>query len=262
VSAETSRRESHAVILLLAGGTLLRIAISGDFQRYVKVGLRPYLLVSGAVIVTLALLSLLQSLPKAPLIMWLVAHSTACRPPDPMIDEDGHAHSHGHGRFDVGWLLVVPMAVLLFVGPPAIGAFAASRSGTALTAAPDSPYPPIPAGDPVTMSVIDFASRAVFDSTHSLAGRHVALTGFLTKAPGGGFYLTRMVVTCCAADAQPIKVGLSGTLPSGAGSDAWVAVTGHLGTQTAKDPVNGAKIPFLVVTSAIATTVPSQPYES
>jgi len=259
MSAETSRRESHAVILLLAGGTLLRIAINGDFQRYVKVGLRPYLLVSASVIVILALISLLQT----PLIMWLAAHSTARRPPNLMINEENsHSHTHDHGRFDVGWLLAVPMAVLLFVGPPAIGAFAASRSGTALTAAPDSPYPPIPAGDPVTMSVIDFASRAVFDNAHSLTGRNVALTGFLTKAPAGGFDLTRMVVTCCAADAQPIKVGLSGTLPAGAGSDAWVTVTGHLGSQTAKDPVNGAKIPFLVVTSAIATTVPSQPYES
>ena len=261
MTAETSRRESHAVILLLVGGTLLRIAINGSFQRYVKAGLRPYLLITASIIIILAMIALAQSLPKPPLIMWLVARSTACRPPNPMINGE-YDGSHGHGGFDVGWLLVVPMAVLLFVGPPAIGAFAASRSGTAVTAAPDSPYPPIPAGDPVTMSVIDFASRAVFDNTHSLSGRNVALTGFLTTAPGGGFYLTRMVVTCCAADAQPIKVGLSGTLPIGAGSDAWVTVTGRLGTQTAKDPVNVATIPFLAVTSAVATTVPSEPYES
>jgi uncharacterized repeat protein (TIGR03943 family) len=241
VNHDGVRREAHAVILLLVGGTLLRIALDGDFARYVKLALRPYLIVAGAVIVVVALLTLAESL----------------RRPEP------HAGpAHRHGRFDVAWLLTVPMAVLLYVGPPAVGAFAAARTGSALAATTDPAYPPLPAGDPLVMSVVDFASRAVFDERHSLAGRTVALTGFLTSAPGGEFYLTRMVISCCAADAAPIKVGLTGALPAGAASDTWVRVTGALSAHTGTDPINGATVPFLAITSAVVVTVPARPYET
>jgi uncharacterized repeat protein (TIGR03943 family) len=242
-STGADRAESHGVVLLLTGGTLLRIALTGEFRRYVKPGLHVYLLLAGAIMVAVALVTLSGALRRR--------HA-----------DHGHGHTHDHGGFDVAWLLAVPMGVLLLVGPPAIGAFAAARSGTALTAAPTSAYPPIPAGDPVPMSVIDFASRAVFDRTHSLAGHTVALTGFLTGAPGGGWYLTRMVVTCCAADAQPVKVGLIGAIPAGAGSNTWIVATGRVSSRTAIDPVDGAKIPFLTIATAVTTGVPSEPYES
>jgi uncharacterized repeat protein (TIGR03943 family) len=162
----------------------------------------------------------------------------------------------------VAWLLVLPLAVLLIVAPKPAGAFEAGRAGSALPPAPSSPYGPLPAGDPVTISVVDYASRAVFDAGRTLTGRHIQLTGFLTAAPGGGWYLTRMLVTCCAADAQPIKVGLSGALPDGVRADGWVTVVGAYSTQTAKDAVNGATIPFLSVTSAQLVSQPADPYES
>lgn len=243
------RRDIHATILLLAGGTLLRLAWTGGYTNYVKPGARPFLYAAGAVILTVALaigwLSVRPAPPPA-------AHHDAA-------GDDGHHHHRG---FDIGWLLVVPMAVLLLFAPPAIGSYEAARSGSALPPAPSSPYPPLPAGDPIRMSVVDHASRAVFDAGRTLEGRQVTLTGFLTGAPGGGWYLTRMVVTCCAADAQPIKVGLTGTLPDGAAADRWVQVIGTYSTQTAKDPVNDATIPYLTVTSSQPVAVPAQPYES
>ena len=109
---------------------------------------------------------------------------------------------------------MVPLAVLLLIAPSPAGAYEAGRAGSALPPAPSSPYTALPAGDPVTLSVVDYASRAVFDAGRTLTGHHIQLTGFLTSAPGGGWYLTRMLVTCCAADAQPIKVGLAGA-PAG-----------------------------------------------
>jgi uncharacterized repeat protein (TIGR03943 family) len=245
------KHDLHAVVLLLAGGTLLRLAMTGSYTRYVKVGARPYLIAAGVVVTALAVVSLWQA--------------TAVRrrqvTPTPR-HADGGDHYHRHGRFEVAWLLVVPLAVVLLIAPRPVGAYQAGRSGSALPPAPSSPYEALPAGDPVTLSVVDYASRAVFDAGRTLTSHHVQLTGFLTAAPGGGWYLTRMVVTCCAADAQPIKVGLAGVLPAGAHGDMWVSVVGAYTAQTSKDTVNGATSPYLTVASAQRVTLPSDPYES
>jgi uncharacterized repeat protein (TIGR03943 family) len=64
------------------------------------------------------------------------------------------------------------------------------------------------------------------------------MTGFVTPAgQDGGWYLTRIIFTCCAADAQSVKVRMYGTVALPA--NTWVAVTGtwhpqgRLGTKSA-----------------------------
>jgi uncharacterized membrane protein YcgQ (UPF0703/DUF1980 family) len=74
--------------------------------------------------------------------------------------------------------------------------------------------------------------------------------------------LTRIVMTCCAADARPIKVGLSGNVPSSIKANTWVKVVGTYVATTAKDPVNDAVVPYLAVTSWQETAEPDQPYEA
>jgi uncharacterized repeat protein (TIGR03943 family) len=234
------RRELHALVLALVGGTLLKLAIAGDFERYVKVGARPYLVTAAIVVILVAVVSLWQS-----------------RRPSP---GDDHGHGHAHGRLDVAWLLILPMLTLLLLAPPALGSYSAERTGTALSAA-DSTLGPLPDGDPVRLSVRDYGARAVFDH-ESLAGRHFTLSGFVL--PGGDtWYLVRMVIRCCAADAQPVKVGLAGNVPGGLKPNDWIAVTGtYLAGRTDRDPVNGEPIPYLSVTSSAPIPAPAQQYES
>jgi uncharacterized repeat protein (TIGR03943 family) len=247
------RRELHGLILALVGGALLKLALTGDFRRYVKPGVRPYLIIAAVVLLAVAAVSLWQA----------VAHRRTHTAAGPAAD-DGHGHGHDHGRshVDVAWLLVVPMLVLLVLAPPALGSFSAARSGTALGAAATSDLPPLPDGDPVRLSVLDYASRAVFDHGRSLTHRQVTLSGFLLASGAGTWYLTRMVITCCAADAQPIKVGLTGTVPAGLKANDWLQVTGSYTDHTDKDPVNGEAIPYLTVSSATAIPTPAQQYES
>ncbi|HEY2671017.1 MAG TPA: TIGR03943 family protein, partial [Rugosimonospora sp.] len=172
------------------------------------------------------------------------------------------AHGHRHGRGGVAWLLVLPALVVLLIAPPAIGSYSAGRSGTALGAASSSDYPPLPAGDPVKVSVLDYASRAVFDHGRSLTGRQVTLSGFLLGNGSGRWYLTRMVITCCAADAQPVKVGLTGAVPAGLRANDWLEATGTYTDQRDKDPVNGQTIPYLSVASSTPIPAPAQQYDS
>jgi hypothetical protein len=58
-----------------------------------------------------------------------------------------------------------------------------------------------------------------------MKGRTVQLTGFVTPGSAGTWYLSRLVVTCCAADAQVLKIEMHGTTAPPA--DAWVTVTGR-----------------------------------
>jgi uncharacterized repeat protein (TIGR03943 family) len=178
---------------------------------------------------------------------------------------DDHAvddHDHHHGESRVGWLLVVPALALLLFAPPAVGAFQANRNGTALSAQADTDYPPLPAGDPVTISLLDYAGRAVFDHGNSLAGRTVRLTGFIIPGAGGHPYLARMIVACCAADARPVKVGLTGEVPVGLKQEQWVQVTGTWLDQADHDAVNNELIPYVAVSSLEEIAAPDNQYES
>jgi len=242
-------RQAQAVIMLLLGGAVLRSTLTDQYLRYVKEGLRPFLIVAGVLLVAAAVMTLWYDLRPA-------------RPGD--IDEhdgdDGHGHAHHEPR--VGWLLILPVLGLLLVAPPALGSYAAGQAGTVLTAQnSDSDYPPLPAGDPAPVSLLDYASRALFDSGKSLAGRTLALTGFVTPGPDGQPMLARMVLTCCAADGRPIKVGLTGGTPVSVPADTWVTVVGVYSTRTEKDNVNNASVPYVEDRSWQEITAPKQPYE-
>ncbi|GGY95828.1 hypothetical protein GCM10010300_44810 [Streptomyces olivaceoviridis] len=55
--------------------------------------------------------------------------------------------------------------------------------------------------------------------------RAVRVTGFLALDHAGRPYLVRMALNCCAADAQPVKIALTGALPPVLRPDAWLEVT-------------------------------------
>ena len=71
-----------------------------------------------------------------------------------------------------------------------------------------------------------------------------------------------MLLSCCAADAQPVKVGLSGQISPVLQPDSWLEVTGSYADRQATDPVNAGVIPFINVTAARPIPAPTDPYES
>jgi uncharacterized repeat protein (TIGR03943 family) len=276
-------------VLFLLGGAILRISATDVYLRYVKAGLRPFLIVSGVLLIVIAAVTLYREVfaPARPLGEGDGGSSTGAHAPAPghapahaaphpgahaavagdeevpappgAAGNDGDGHAHGHAGPRVAWLLVVPVFAIFLIGPPALGSFAASRGGTSV--AKQSDYAPLPAGDPVTLPVLDYASRAVWDRGASLTDRRVRLTGFVSPRPGGGVYLTRMILTCCAADGRPVKVGLSGTVPAGLPADTWIEVTGRYDPRVDKDRANNESIPYLAAEALREVTQPTQPYE-
>ncbi|MEU8693571.1 TIGR03943 family protein [Streptomyces sp. NPDC048665] len=249
-------RQSQAAVMFLLGAALLHAGSTGLYLRYVKAGLQPLLLASGAVLIVGALATVWYERGR---------HRLRQRTNEGQAHEgdahERHAHEgHAHPEPRVSWLLLLPLLALILVAPPALGSYSALRSGTAL----QKPYGvgPLPGGSgPARLSVVDYASRAAYGNGRSLSGRTVQVTGFLALDGSGQPYLVRMALNCCAADAQPVKIGLTGQLPPVLRPDAWLEVTGAYSPRLGRDPVNNGPIPFLKVSSAQPVPVPHDPYD-
>ena len=241
-------RRAQAVVLLLVGLAVLQTSFTDAYLSFVKPALRPFLIAAGLLLVLTAGMTMWYQWQRDP------SHADAG-------GELAHHDGHGHGgEPHIAWILLLPLAVLALVAPQALGADAAGRSGSALQA-PTSDFEPLPEGDPVAIGLQEYASRAVFDEGRSLEKRTVRITGFVLLGDDGATYLARMIVSCCAADARPIKIGMTGTLPAGLAADTWLSVTGTYTPQTVKDPVNGAVIPFLTVGEVQQIERPDNPYQ-
>jgi uncharacterized repeat protein (TIGR03943 family) len=253
-------RRAQAIVLLLVGGAVLRTSLSDLYLRYVKQGLRPFLIAAGILLVVTAVTTLWYEL-RRPDEAEHEGHGVEGPGLGGYEQQDfdgGHGHSH---QPRVAWMLLLPVLALLLIAPPALGSYAANQSGTAL-GEPTSDFAALPAGDPVQISLLDYASRAVFDDGRTLAERRIQLSGFVTAGENGELYLARMILSCCAADARPIKVGLTGDVPAGLMPDTWLRVVGTYTPQRTKDAINGETIPYVAVSKAELIKAPPEQYES
>ena len=242
------KRDVQAIVLVLLGGAVLRISLDGTYLRYVKPGLLPVLVVAGAIVLTLGLLSawydgLLRGEPATPSDGHGHAH------------DDGHGHGHGGPR--VAWLLLLPVLAIFLVAPPALGAYSADRS--TFVGQPTVDLEPLPDGDVIDVPVRDYVTRAVWDSGRSLEGRTVRLTGFAApRGEDGEWDLARLSLSCCAADALASKVRPVGDVPAQP-AEQWVAVTGRwVEGGGLEDP---RAIPRIQVTDVVPIEAPEEPYE-
>ncbi|MEU9400491.1 TIGR03943 family protein [Streptomyces sp. NPDC048242] len=244
-------RHAQAAVLFLLGGALLHAGTTDLYLRYVKAGLQPLLLAAGVVLIVTAGATVWYEWRRAKSAVREGSSAEEIAP-------DGH-EAHTHPEPGVSWLLVLPLLALILVAPPALGSYSALRTGTAL----QKPfgYDPLPAGNPVPLSVVDYASRAAYGHGQTLHGRAVRVTGFLALDGSGRPYLVRMALNCCAADAQPVKVALTGQLPPVLRPDAWLEVEGTYSPKLTRDPVNGGPIPYLLVTSTKPVPTPRDPYD-
>ncbi|MET8628743.1 TIGR03943 family protein [Kitasatospora sp. NPDC004669] len=241
------RREVRAVLHILVGAAVLHISLFSElYLRYVRRGLRPYLIASGVLLVVVGLVGA------------GVAARELLRPGHRGDADDGHGHGHGAPR--TAWLLLLPVLAIYLLQPRALGAFTAQHSdNTAVKPAEAAgDFAPLPTTDPVSMRLADFDSRALWDSSGSLKGHRIRLTGFATPGPGDGTWdLARLTISCCAADASSSKVVIHGTDAPPEGT--WVEVTG----EWQPDGQNGqdGAVPALTATLVRRIAEPENPYE-
>lgn len=249
-------RAAQGVVLLLVGGAVLRASLTDLYLRYVREGMRPFLIAAGIVLVVVAVATLIPEFVRRD----DDAEPAPGRADGPGDEPDDHSEHGGHREPRVSWLMILPVLALLLIAPPALGSDAANNNGTALASAEDSDFPPLPKGDPAKIGVMDYAARAVFEDGASLGNRRVELTGFILVGKDGERYLARMILSCCAADARPIKVALAGDVTDLA-QETWVRVVGRYADQERRDSVNGMTIPYLDVESVKRIPAPKKQYE-
>jgi uncharacterized repeat protein (TIGR03943 family) len=333
-------RVAQNFVLLLIGIAVVKIAADGTYLRYVKPALGPFLLVSGAILVLLALVSLARDLrrmyaattgsgsgpgaaadhlaaehvpstgageraateptpdtapewPAAEHIPSVSPKRTAAEQvsrtgtelvaaghvpphpgsrahPAPLDTDDEHRHSDRPH-----WLLLAPIAALLIVVPPALGA-GSVQSGTTAQASIGKPaatddgkfdFGPLPSGPAPTVRMYDLIDRASYDSSGELDRRDITVIGFIvrTAADGaprtdgshGGVDLARLVITCCVADAQTMRIHLAGDFPPPA-DDTWVSVRGRIQPDSAIPQTQ--MTPTLTVTDLHTVPTPARVY--
>jgi uncharacterized repeat protein (TIGR03943 family) len=235
------KRETENTVLLLVGLSIALIVATGVFTRYVKPSLLPWLILTAALLIVLALVSIIGDVRRGG------------RKHD---DDDGHAHRGG-----VVWLLVVPIVVLIFVTPPALRPQAATGSVTnvsndVLRVA----FPPLPPGRAPEISLAEAVVRSANDSTGSLNNRPITVVGFALNEPGG-MDLARIVIICCAADAQLARIHLrdhDGASTFHFPDNTWLRVEGVV-TPAERQP-HTPPVPTLRAVSVTPIPAPANPY--
>lgn len=128
--------------------------------------------------------------------------------------------------------LVAPIAIVLLVPDPGLGADAASRKSFGGSSAITGFVPqPDPNGE-ISFPEIVYASRSsgYARSIGITEGYEVELIGFVTHPSDldAGFALTRFESFCCAADAVPYSVSVDPGALGDRPTDSWLRVTGEL----------------------------------
>jgi uncharacterized repeat protein (TIGR03943 family) len=236
--------QTRSLLLVVLGATAIWLWWSGEALNYVRPGLAPYLLAGGVIV---ALLGLLPPLG-------LLSEQAADHP-----SHGGHRH-----RARVGWLLLVPVLVVILVQPTALGSYAVSSRAT-VPGGGNGGFAPLaaPVRGAVPMSMAEFVTRAVRDPGQSLAGVRVRLVGFVAPSQGkeGGYRLTRFVIFCCAADAEALQAVVRGD-PTPRARDQWLEVEGTwLPRPTAAEDDPSPPPPALQVDTVKSVAPARPPYE-
>ena len=111
-----------------------------------------------------------------------------------------------------------------------------------------------------SVTIKDFVLRALYDADNSVQDTPVTVTGFIAPAGEGytdGYTIARMVISCCAADANPMQLHVAGDppFPDNTWVDAVVTVVADTAT------LDNGYVPTVTLTTATTVGQPDDPYE-
>jgi uncharacterized repeat protein (TIGR03943 family) len=242
------RRETQNILLVLLGGALLKLALTGTYLRYVKESLQPWLVVTGGVMVVLAVVSIVRDIRAGQA--------------QPDGDEHGGVEhdGHEHGTSRSPWMLLLPVFAVFLISPPALGADTVNRSdrNAAQEAKASSGFAPLPSDEVVPLTIGEFVTRTAWDDSGSLDDRTVKLTGFVVRKDADVF-IARLTISCCAADASPVKAKMVAQDFSTLPTDQWVEATGRVVPGSATK--ESAFVPTFTVSQVVPITAPEDTYE-
>lgn len=187
---------TQGLVLAVLAVVLIRLSATGEYLRFVTPWMRWPLMAAGVILLALAV---------RPAMGWT------------------RATVHAAPR--TAWLLLLPPFVVFAVSPPPLGAFLAERRASQPAALPAPGVAHLPENSsPVPLSVGEFAwGVSQPGDPMGITGRQITLSGFVS-GDGDSWYVTRLEIACCAADATVMRVKISGH--DAPPRDQWVEVTG------------------------------------
>jgi len=121
-------------------------------------------------------------------------------------------------------------------------------------------FPPLDEGANPPVLMKDFILRALYDADNSVQDTPVTVTGFIAPAGQGytsGYTIARIVISCCAADANPMQLHVEGDPPFPV--NTWVDAVVTVVPDTAT--MDNGYVPVVTLTSATSIPQPDDPYE-
>ncbi|CCH28828.1 TIGR03943 family protein [Actinosynnema sp. NPDC047251] len=288
------RRETQNVLLVLLGGALLKLALSGTYLRYVKESLQPWLIATGAIMIVLAAVAIARDLRLGRAAPQPADASTVATSGDTSTTaastagtsaaatatagasadataadasvEDGHGHGvvhhdgHEHGSSRSPWMLLLPVLAVFLISPPALGADTVNRSdrNAAQESKAGNGFAPLPGDRVIPLTIGEFVTRTAWDDSGSLNDRTVKLTGFIVRKDQN-VYLARLTISCCAADAAPVKTLITGQDFGALPTDQWVEAVGRVVPGSATR--DNAYVPTFTVAEVTPIVPPEDTYE-
>lgn len=187
-------RATQAIVVTIFGAVLLRLTLFGGYLDYVRAWTRIPLMICGFLLVASSLWSALRPRPG----------------------RDDH-------RPRLAWLLLAPILVVFVIRPPALGAYVAERQVGQAPVKSDVGRPKVKDGKPMALGIGEYSMVAAYNSDW-VDGKPVELVGFVSYDKHHHWYVTRLTITCCAADAIASRVRVSGA--DAPPRNTWVTIVG------------------------------------
>ena len=179
------------------------------------------------------------------------------------VGDEEHAHDHDHVPAPLNlWIMLIPLLVGVLIPAKPLESLAVSSKGltssSALVGSQSSAKPFETESE--QRNVLDWVKLFYFETDLSpYKGQKASVTGFVyfdDRLPKGQFFVSRFVITCCAADGYAVGMIVDGADASSLKQDDWVLVKGPVDA-VAFD--NGTS-PLIHAEAVEPVSQPDQPY--
>ncbi len=177
--------------------------------------------------------------------------------------EHDHHYEHEHSVSPANlWVMLIPLAIGLLIPARPLDSSAFSTKGfntsAALVSSDSSAH--IFETESEERNVLDWLKIFNYESdVTQFIGQQASVVGFVYFDDGlesDQFFVSRFVVSCCAADGFAIAMPAQWDESQALEQDAWVLVKGSIDAIT----LDGRLVPMIVAESVQSVPVPDQPY--
>lgn len=171
-------------------------------------------------------------------------------------------HDHDAPNWGNLWIALIPLVIGILVPARPLDATAVATRGLSSSA------PLVRSNSTAQLFETDSEQRDVLDwlrlfnmesNISSLLGESASVIGFVYHDPNlsaSQFYLSRFIVTCCAADGFAVAMLVDWPEADSFENNAWLLVKGPVELAM----VNGQRIPLIKAESVTTVPAPDQPY--